>query len=83
MPVYTPDDLMAGGGPTGGRVMLYDDDHNCMGSVLAEVLIVRGCTVDFVTPAVKVAEWSENTLEQPSNPIGVRCRGDDHLAHPR
>ena len=83
MPVYTPDDLMAGGGPTGGRVMLYDDDHTCMGSVRAEVLIARRCTVDFVTPAVKVAEWSENTLDQPSNPIGVRCRGDGHLAHPR
>lgn len=64
MPVFTPDDLMAGGGPTGGRVMIYDDDHFYMGSVMAEVLVARGCTVDFVTPAVKVAEWAENTLEQ-------------------
>ncbi len=64
MPVFTPDDLMAGGGPSGGRVMLYDDDHFYMGSVLAELLVARGCTVDFVTPAVKVAEWSDNTLEQ-------------------
>lgn len=64
MPVFTPDDLMAGGGPTGGRVTLYDDDHFYMGSVLAEVLVARGCRVDFVTPAAKVAEWAENTLEQ-------------------
>ena len=64
MPVWTPDDLMAGLGPTGGRVMLYDDDHFYMGSVLAELLVARGCRVDFVTPAVKVAEWTENTLEQ-------------------
>ena len=64
MPVFTPDDLMAGGGPAGGRVMLYDDDHFYMGSVLAEVLVARGCSVDLVTPAAKVAEWSENTLEQ-------------------
>ncbi|MGA0542343.1 FAD-dependent oxidoreductase [Neotabrizicola sp. VNH66] len=64
MPVFTPDDLMAGEGPAGGRVMLYDDDHFYMGSVLAELLIARGCTVDFVTPAVKVAEWTDNTLEQ-------------------
>ncbi len=64
MPVFTPDDLMAGGGPTGGRVMLYDDDHFYMASVLAELLIARGCAVEFVTPAVKVAEWTENTLEQ-------------------
>lgn len=64
MSVYSPDDLMAGIGPTGGRVMLYDDDHFYMGSVMAEVLVARGCQVDFVTPAAKVAEWAENTLEQ-------------------
>jgi dimethylamine/trimethylamine dehydrogenase len=64
MPVFSPDDLMAGLGPTGGRVMLYDDDHFYMGSVMAEVLVARGCSVDFVTPAAKVAEWAENTLEQ-------------------
>ena len=44
-------------------MVLYDDDHFYMGSVLAEVLVARGCHVDFVTPAVKVAEWTENTLE--------------------
>ena len=64
MPVFTPDDLMAGGGPTGGRVVIYDDDHFYMGSVLADLLIARGCEVHFVTPATKVAEWTENTLEQ-------------------
>ncbi len=64
MPLYTPDDLMAGLGPTGARVMLYDDDHYYMGSVIAEALVARGCTVDFVTPAVQVAEWAHNTLEQ-------------------
>ncbi len=64
MPLFTPDDVMAGGGPTGSRVLLYDDDHFYMGSVIAEVLVARGCRVDFVTPATKVAEWTENTLEQ-------------------
>ncbi len=64
MPIFTPDDLMAGQGPTGGRVTLYDDDHFYMGSMMAEVLVARGCTVDFVTPAAKVAEWTDNTLEQ-------------------
>jgi dimethylamine/trimethylamine dehydrogenase len=66
MPVFSPDDLMAGAGPAGGRVVLYDDDHFYMGSVMAEVLVARGCTVDLVCPAAKVAEWSENTLEQGS-----------------
>jgi len=64
MPIFTPDDLMAEQGPTGGRVTLYDDDHFYMGSVMAEVLVARGCSVDFVTPATKVAEWTDNTLEQ-------------------
>ena len=64
MPVWCPDDIMAGTGPMGGRVTLYDDDHFYMGSVVAEVLVARGCQVDFVTPATKVAEWAENTLEQ-------------------
>ena len=45
-------------------MVLYDDDHFYMGSVLAELLVARGCEVDFVTPAAKVAEWTENTLEQ-------------------
>jgi dimethylamine/trimethylamine dehydrogenase len=64
MPVFSPDDVMDGGGPMGGRVLIYDDDHFYMGSVMAEVLVARGCRIEFVTPAAKVAEWAENTLEQ-------------------
>jgi len=64
MPIFTPDDLMAGGGATSGRVVIYDDDHFYMASVLAELLVSRGCRVDLVTPATKVAEWTVNTLEQ-------------------
>ncbi len=64
LPLFTPDDLMAGGGPTGGRVMIYDDDHFYMASVLAEMLAARGCAVHLVTPSVRVADWTTNTLEQ-------------------
>jgi dimethylamine/trimethylamine dehydrogenase len=64
MPIFTPDDLMAGHAPEGQTVTLYDDDHFYMGSVLAELLVARGNRVHFVTPAVKVAEWTDNTLEQ-------------------
>jgi dimethylamine/trimethylamine dehydrogenase len=64
MPLYTPDDLMAGRAPEGQTVALYDDDHFYMGSVLAELLVARGNRVQFITPAVKVAEWTDNTLEQ-------------------
>jgi dimethylamine/trimethylamine dehydrogenase len=64
MPLYTPDDLMAGRCPEGQTVALYDDDHFYLGSVLAELLVAKGNRVHFVTPAVKVAEWTDNTLEQ-------------------
>jgi dimethylamine/trimethylamine dehydrogenase len=64
MPLYTPDDLMEGHIPEGQTVALYDDDHFYMGSVLAELLIQKGNRVHFVTPAVKVAEWTDSTLEQ-------------------
>ena len=64
MPLFTPDDLMEGRCPEGQTVTLYDDDHFYMGSVLAELLVAKGNRVHFVTPAVKVAEWTDNTLEQ-------------------
>ena len=63
MPLFTPDDLMAGKRPE-GHVVIYDDDHYYMGSVLAELLVAAGTYVTLVTPANKVAEWSFNTLEQ-------------------
>jgi dimethylamine/trimethylamine dehydrogenase len=63
MPVFTPDDLMAGNLPK-GDVLLYDDDHYYMGGVLAELLARNGNQVRFVTPSVRVSDWSYNTLEQ-------------------
>jgi dimethylamine/trimethylamine dehydrogenase len=64
MPLYSPDDLMAGRVPQGQTVALYDDDRFYMGSVLAELLVQNGNRVRFITPATKVAEWTDNTLEQ-------------------
>ncbi|MDY4302407.1 NAD(P)-binding protein [Pseudomonas salmasensis] len=63
MPVLTPDDLMAGVLPA-SPVLLFDDDHYYMGSVLAEHLVAHGIEVIFVTPASDVAAWTHNTLEQ-------------------
>ncbi len=63
MPVFTPDDVMNGKLPS-GHVVIYDDDHYYMGSVLAELLVAKGCRVSFVTPSTKISEWSVNTLEQ-------------------
>ena len=63
MPVYTPDDIMAGRLPL-GRVTVFDDDHYYMGGVLAELLATRGCDVTLITPSAYVSDWTLNTLEQ-------------------
>ena len=63
----TPDDLMADeslAGQSTGEVMIYDDDHYYMGSVLAEKLVAAGAGVTLVTPATDVSAWTHNTLEQ-------------------
>lgn len=61
--VLTPDDIMAGIQPQ-GPVLIYDDDHYYMGSVIAEQLIADGCAVVLATPYATVASWTSYTLEQ-------------------
>jgi dimethylamine/trimethylamine dehydrogenase len=61
--VLTPDDIMAGIKP-GGTVLVYDDDHYYMGSVIAEQLVADGYRVIFATPSSVVASWTIHTLEQ-------------------
>ena len=63
MPLFTPDDMMAGRLPK-GRVTVFDDDHYYMGGVLAELAAQAGCEVTFVTPSAYVSDWTANTLEQ-------------------
>jgi dimethylamine/trimethylamine dehydrogenase len=61
--VLTPDDIMTGLRPQ-GRVLVYDDDHYYMGSVVAEQLVADGHEVVLATPASVVASWTDYTLEQ-------------------
>jgi dimethylamine/trimethylamine dehydrogenase len=62
--VLTPDDIFARKRPRGGRVVIYDDDHFYMGSVMAELMVKEGHSVTFITPAMEAANWARNTLEQ-------------------
>ncbi len=65
--VLTPDDLMKKGAAaisSDGPVVIFDDDRNYMGSVLAELAAIAGHETIFVTPAPIVAPWTEHTLEQ-------------------
>jgi dimethylamine/trimethylamine dehydrogenase len=61
--VLTPDDLMDGL-TAHGPIVVFDDDHYYLGSVLAEKLRASGNDVTLVTPAERVAAWTVNTLEQ-------------------
>jgi dimethylamine/trimethylamine dehydrogenase len=63
LPVFTPDDMMAGKLPS-GRVVVFDDDHYYMGGVLAELAAQNGCEVTLVTTSAYVSDWTINTLEQ-------------------
>jgi dimethylamine/trimethylamine dehydrogenase len=62
--VLTPDDLFAAERPPSGQVVIYDDDHYYLGSVVAELLRKEGYDVLFVTPEAQVSSWSAATLEQ-------------------
>ena len=61
--LFTPDDIMSGNRP-GGNVLVYDDDHYYMGSVMAEQLVADGCRVTLATPHAVAASWTYYTLEQ-------------------
>ncbi|MEW6405222.1 MAG: FAD-dependent oxidoreductase, partial [Chloroflexota bacterium] len=71
--IFTPDDIMESGSLLPKvqqlavglhKVLIYDDDHYYMGSVLAELLAQNGCDVTLMTPAPVVSFWTEFTLER-------------------
>ena len=78
--VLTPDDIMDeafDNEPGSGGLIVYDDDHFYMASVLAEKLTADGHEVAYVTPLPTVATWTDLTLEQARiverlNELGVR-----------
>ena len=61
--VLTPDDILDGL-TARSPVVIFDDDHYYLGSVVAEKLRVTGHDVTLVTPAERAAAWTVNTLEQ-------------------
>jgi len=47
-----------------GKIVIFDDEHYYMGSIIAERLRDLGHEVTLVTPSTMVAEWTEYTMEQ-------------------
>jgi dimethylamine/trimethylamine dehydrogenase len=61
--ILTPDDIINGEYPD-GPVVIYDDDHYYMGSVIAELMVAKGHLVTLATSNPRIASWTEYTLEQ-------------------
>ncbi len=62
--LLTPDDILNGKRPKGGKVALFDDDHYYMGGVIAELLLREGYSVTLVTPSYLVSSFTKASLEQ-------------------
>jgi dimethylamine/trimethylamine dehydrogenase len=63
------------------KIIIYDDDHYYMGSVLAELLTEYGCNVTLMTPAPMISYWSQFTLEYEKNRKRLLDRGMTLLTH--
>ncbi|MGB5708719.1 MAG: NAD(P)-binding protein [Arenicellales bacterium] len=61
---FSPDDIMNDKRPPKGSVVVFDDDHYYMGSMMADLLAEKGYQVTLATPGLCVASWTEYTLEQ-------------------
>jgi dimethylamine/trimethylamine dehydrogenase len=68
----SPDDIMEGRLPVEGPVVVFDDDHYYMGSVIAERLAAANLAVTLVTTGDVVASFTSNTLEL--MPINLQLR---------
>ena len=62
--VLSPDDVMSGEAALEDPVVVYDDDHYVMASLLAELAAGRGRETIYVTTAPDAAHWTHNTMEQ-------------------
>jgi dimethylamine/trimethylamine dehydrogenase len=60
---FSPDDIMEGRLPEAGPVVVFDDEHFYLGSLIAERLALAGLPVTLVTTGDVVAGWTGHTLE--------------------
>jgi dimethylamine/trimethylamine dehydrogenase len=74
--VVTPDDIMNGAEPQ-GPVLVFDDDHYVMGSLMAEHLRALGREVTLVTTLTMVSEYSMRALDQKRIQARVMQAGAD------
>ncbi|WP_240334391.1 6-hydroxypseudooxynicotine oxidase [Sphingobium estronivorans] len=61
--VLCAEDILNGHVPSGGSVVVYDEDYYYMAAVIADRLAKAGCKVTYVTTASDPSPWTHNTLE--------------------
>ena len=81
---FTPGDIFRGAALP-NDILIYDDEHNYMGGVLAEHLAKAGHKVTLVTPLPVISAWTNYTLEQPRiverlHGLGVEMRPRERMA---
>jgi dimethylamine/trimethylamine dehydrogenase len=73
--IFGAERILSGEEIHGNRVVIYDDDHYYMGSVIALHLSKRGYQVVLVTPAGRACSWGEYTDEQMSSNLALHKAG--------
>ena len=61
--VLCAEDILNDNVPSGGSVVVYDEDYYYMAAVIADRLAKAGCKVTYVTTASDPSPWTHNTLE--------------------
>lgn len=73
--LHSAEDVLDGILPTGKHVLIYDDDHYYLGSVMALTLQSKGYNVSLMTPAGRACAWGEMTDEQHQSNAALRTAG--------
>ena len=73
--IFGAERILSGEKIHGNRIVIYDDDHYYMGSVIALHLSKRGHQVVLVTPAGRACSWGEYTDEQVSSNLALYKAG--------
>jgi len=78
--ITSVDDVLKGSCPT-GKVLIYDDDHYYLASVIAEQIASAGGEVTLVTPASDIAGFTHHTLENEHIQVRLRELGVDIICN--
>ena len=62
--IVSAETVLEGAAISANHIVIYDDDHYYIGSVLALALREKGHRVTLVTPQGRACAWGENTNEQ-------------------